>query len=170
MKIKWMVVFLFLFSCSRDNSSLNTQGEPEISFDLDGSHYAFIGEQSTSNGGKGVFAIKMKGVPGGIATYYSLAGNSGPSNQIQLIIISDSLKTMSYRLEQGTGSGIIINQSGYSLLDSADYLDVSVSSYSGSIVNGSFSGKLTHVLSLSPLTTQSATVTNGKIKNVTINY
>lgn len=161
-------LILILMGCSK-NSSEPIINE-EISYDVNTVHHDFKGEQTVQNGGVGVWAIKYKGIPGGIAAFYSIAANAGIDDLIQILIPSDSLTQQTYHLVQGTGSNMSINQDAYGFLESDDYLDVTITDYNKGIVNGSFSGKMSKIVSINPTVLEPATITNGEIKNVLMHY
>ena len=164
------------FSCSQQNITPNSPtGVPEISFDLAGMHYAHTGEQTIANGGIGVFAIKIPGIPGSTITphnLYNISAVGGYSNVIQLLIETpnDTLKTITYHQLQNAGHITVNTTESYRFMATGDYLDVTITGYSNGVVNGNFSGKLSKIVSLAPLITQQAIVTNGKIINVKMNY
>lgn len=153
-----LILFItILFSCSRDQSILSDS--PEISFDINGVHYSYIGFPDAS-------AAKLTGVPGVSNTVYGFTGYENQSNTIMLALVTDSLKTIGYHFAPSVESVIKASNQVYSF----DLLDVVVTGYSGGTVNGTFSGNLSKLVSISPLVTQPATLTNGVIKNVRVIY
>lgn len=93
------LILTFVNSCSRDNTISRLQGEPEISFDIDGKHFEYKGEPTVTNGGVGAWATKATGVPGWVKTLYSFSGTLNNQNIIGLTVYitpPDTLKTMTY--------------------------------------------------------------------------
>lgn len=171
--MKYLLIIILsatLFSCTQDPSIMATgSGEPEISFDINGTHYAHIGAQTVANGGIGIYAVKVAGVPGATNTIYSFTGGTNIGNIIQIIIgtPNDTLKTTTYHL---SGATIKANNENYVFTGSGNYLDVVITGYQIGTVNGTFSGSLSKLISANPYVTQPATLTNGVIKNVSIRY
>lgn len=175
----FLLMCLLLFaSCSRDSNSMNVSGDPEISFDIDGVHYEHKGQATTANGGIGVSGVKIWGVQNVTQTVYEFVGTKDQLNSVQMMIGtgSDTLKQQEYK-QSYVGSpptivSLILRADNkiYGLMQNGDFIDVKIDSYKGGVVSGLFSGHLTRTVSLNPLVVESATLTNGKIQNVTINY
>lgn len=152
---------LLLFACSPDRDL--RQGEPEISFDLNGTHYSHTGEPGLAGG-----AWSTKIYPTSVSSgSYIFVGMTNQINEIQFIVHTDSLKAINYTLKQGFG--ILVNGVVNTTLNN-DSLILNISSYRDGIVNGTFSGKITEAVSQTPLVTRPATVTNGKIKDVRVRF
>lgn len=159
-----LLLIVFLYSCNRGNDILNNQ--PEISFDINGTHYSHTGEQTAANGGIGVFAVKSAGIPGATNTFYSFSGYQNVGNIIQVVVQTpnDTLKTVSYN--QGITFSLKVGGDQYIVAQPI----VSFSSYQNGIVNGSFAGSASKVVSVNPTVLTPVTFSNGIIKNVRINY
>jgi hypothetical protein len=68
--MKFILVILsciILLSCSQSGGTVANQAE--ISFDINGVHYAHVGEQTVANGFTGVYAVKAAGIPATDVTY-----------------------------------------------------------------------------------------------------
>lgn len=165
--MKYIIFFLLpiiTMSCSRDPVSPNG-GAQEISFDLNGKHYSFSGDYNGTN--TGVSGVKY---PGDliIKAYYGFFGFNNVSNNINMQIISDSLKAQTY-----SGSSFVIVPSikaeNASYIVNSDF-SVIINSYNNGTVNGTFSGTALKIISITPYVTESATITNGVIKNIRIKF
>jgi hypothetical protein len=79
-------------------------------------------------------------------------------------IHSDTLKPVSYN----QGVSVILKAGGdtYSVTQPS----VAISSYQNGVVNGSFAGTASKVVSTNPTVLTPVTLSNGTIKNVRINY
>lgn len=160
MRYLFILAILSLLSCSPDRDL--RQGEPEISFDLNGTHYAHTGEPGL--GGAGAWSAKIH--PTSVSSgSYVFVGMTNQINEIQFIVHTDSLKAINYTLKQGFG--ILVNGVVNTTLNN-DSLILHIDSYRDGIVNGTFSGKITEAVSQTVL--RPATVTNGKIKDVRVRF
>lgn len=166
MRYLFILAILSLLSCSPDRDL--RQGEPEISFDLNGTHYAHTGVPDI--GGYGASAVKA---PGNLVfvTYYSFTGYTNLQN-IAVIIIptpNDTLKTIRYRITEGMGFAIDADNKTHGIFGS-DYVDIDITGYRDGVVNGSFNGVLSEIVSINPPVTRPALLTNGKIKDVRVRF
>jgi hypothetical protein len=172
--MKHLLFLLILFSgCSRDSTTGRVQGDPEISFDIDGKHYEFKGAQTVANGGVGVFANKATGIPGGIKTVYTFSGFLNNQNMAAIYIgidPPDTLKTIMYQVKTLTIRAHDVVYAVMNSTNSNDNVSIKISDYRNGVVNASFSGMVTKIISITPAVTQTSTITNGKIQNVSINY
>lgn len=166
--LKLLFLLVTFYSCSKENNRVGGT-DSEISFDINGTHSAFIGDQTINNVGVGVFAVKQTGTPSAIPTYYSFAGFKDNGNLIQIIIPTgtDTLKPIVYHVT--TGLNMKSDNFVY-MLSGSDFMDIKITNYQKGVVDATFSGKITKVISISPNSTQSVTLTNGLIKNVLVNY
>lgn len=176
-----LIIAIVFLSCSRDRNSLNQQGDPEISFDIDGIHYVHKGQPTMANGGYGASGFKQLGVPNVQGNVYTFSGNTDQANLISLAIDTetDTLKIRDYKNTENGSSNpnpdrvTIEMRAGnkvYGLAQNGDFIDIKINGYGSAIVNGTFSGTITRFVSLNPLVTESALLTNGVIKNVKIIY
>lgn len=155
-----LIISISLFSCKKDQESLQATGN--ISYKINGVSYNF------SNGS----VKKITGTPGVTNTGYFMQGfDDNNSANIIVITPSDTLKEKSYHLEYGTAPTFTVGTKGYSILDApAYYVDVSISSYKNGYVSGTFSGKITHIVSLNPEVLEDADLTQGKFENLRVTY
>lgn len=159
---------VIFFSCSRDNGELSTNTDAEISFDFKGTHYNFKGN-AIATAGTGTYAEKRFD-GGGLGFYYTFWGMTNSANDILILIPTDSLKTITYHHVHQDGDALTLNGKPYSVLTNDDYLDITITGYNNQIVNGSFGGKISTIINMSPFTTQQETITNGQIKNLKMHY
>ena len=160
--MKYLLIILAsltLFSCSQDPAVMASgSDEPEISFDIAGVHQSYTG----SIGASGAKA------QGAVNALYSFTGYVSTSNEINFIIATDSLKVKTYHV---TGNGGIANITGfvYGYVMQGDYLDITITSYQGGVVNGTFTGNLSKVVSSNGVF-QPTAITGGVIKNLHVRY
>lgn len=154
---KYFVALLVViaFGCTQDPTLSKDQ---EISFSMNGATQTHYGS---------VVSAAKNSTP---SVFYSFSGVTSGSSTIQIVIPTpgDTLKTITYHNISGTT--LSVNSEVYSYFQPTDFLDITFTSYSGGIVNARFSGKVSKVVSMSPVTYQQSTITNGEIKNVKINY
>ncbi len=172
-----IIIFLTFFSCSK-NSDINTNSDPEISFDIDSVHYESKGQATGS--GYGVDGFKVPGVTGVSDTYYIFSGVTNQANSISLKVLTpnDTLKVTNYHYVFNSSSAdphiatIIIKTSNlmYNMISDGDFADITITNYQNRVVNGSFNGQVTRIVSTNPLVIKTYTVTNGLMKNVRIRY
>ena len=172
MKYILLIAAIILFSCSRDNTGLNTlTGEPEISFNADSKHYEHKGEETLANPGNGVWGVKLLGTPNLTSNFYILSGITDQANNIFLFIstLADTLKTIKYHITSGFGgSGMLADNQIMGLISNDDFLDITITNYKNGVVSGVFNGK--HTKMISDTVFVPVTITNGVIKNVKIRY
>ena len=165
---------------------------PEISFDIDGIHQVYNRYSDTMPGGGGVAAWKIApDPPDSPFPIYAFDGRiyRGVARSFSVLIFapSDSLETKEYKdfynSQRDDHVGIHIRAidsihytpariADYYLMQDGDSIEVNITGYSGGIVNGIFSGKLSTIISLppDPQVLQSASLTNGKIINLKMTY
>lgn len=125
------------------------------------------GYNSFSNTGVGVYCkkqLKSASVP---STRYTILGQLSPKRSINLIIITDSLKSSSYVIT-ATANADTIQYSGNR---TEDILNLNITRNANGTIEGTFSGKLSN----SRIINGSATyiegiISNGFFQNVGINY
>lgn len=159
-----LLLTIFIYSCSTNNSGI-TNGDPEISFDLNSQHYIFKGEPTISNQ-IGAWSTKLLGIAP-VPNIYSFVGYTDQPNNILIQITTgqDTLKPITYRIDNTGGTiyaAFRLNNVLYSVTNSAgtnNFMTLSINSYQNGVVNASFAGTLS-----------GATLTNGSIKNIKIRY
>lgn len=153
--MKYLLIILIsvtLFSCSQNADDLFLN-DTEISFDIAGVRSTHV----IASGAKvGSF-------------YYQFSGSTSLGSNIVFIIPTDSLKVKTYHVT-GNGSVASVTSVVYGYVMPGDYLDITITGYQAGVVNGTFSGNLSKVVSSNPAVFQPATVTGGVIKNVRVVY
>lgn len=159
--MKYILIALILFSCSKQTDSLVAPDPSisEITFDVPAGHFA-----------NEVYATKVKGnisTPG----YYGFNGIKSQGELAVINISTDSLKVMTYHLSSGGGSNAMfsLNNALYGYIEQADYIDVTITSYINGVVNGTFTGRVTKAIALTPYTSAPTTI-SGTIKNAVVKF
>jgi hypothetical protein len=167
-----------LVSCFKsDNRYLGADysGEGYLKYELNGFPYEYTGgSKSLASRGIGVYAKKQLRSASVPATQYTILGQLGATKQLNIVIVTDSLKTGTYTTSTSANAETFVKVDSiqYANNRSADFLTVTISNNSGGIIEGTVSGKLS---SPSLSDNRSATytdgvVTNGAFKNVIIQY
>lgn len=149
--MKYLLIALILFSCSKQQVEVNSAVDPsvsEITFNVPAGHFV-----------NPVTGIKVKGAQ----TYYSFSGIKAAGELAEVRVITDSLKTITYHQTFGNGSMFSLSSIVYGYIELTDYLDITISSYSNGVVNGTFSGRVTSG-SFQP------TIISGTIKNAVVKF
>jgi len=159
-----LLLSIILLACSQKKDDVLPEStEAEISFDLNDSHYTYTGQRQDFYTGLGTYGLK-NATP---VNKYFFRGYSSDANRIDLNIFTntDTLKTISYHLAYTSGSQLYVNGELYAQ-GINDYIDVNIVAYQNGKVSGTFSGQVSKLLAGG---TQGI-ITNGKIKNVKIDY
>lgn len=162
--IFYLLLGIFLAGCSQ-TSIQNNQAEPSISFDIDGKHYEHKGYQTATNN-VGIFATKATGASGLVKTIYSFSAFLNNQNIFQLrasMDAPDTLRTITYSTQPMIRADDIV----YGVLAN-NSVNIRITSYKDGVVNASFSGTVTKIISST--NTQTSTISNGEIKNVSVTY
>lgn len=164
MKKHILIACLFLLSCSKDpttNPAITTGGN--ISYKLNGVSYGFAN-------GK---ILKITGTPGATSTSYFIQGFDISYNSVDIFLFTqtDTLREKLYHLIFGSSPGFSVASKAYTVLDTPNYfVDVTVSSYKSGSVSGTFNGKVTHIVSVSPEVLEDAEITEGKFEKLKVEY
>jgi hypothetical protein len=161
------VIALTLLSCSRSsNSSVPTVEAPEISFDIAGVRYVHRGEQNYA--GYGVTGFKNEG-NSTAQTYYQFFGYTNQTNLaiIDVVTPGDTLREKTYRTTETT---LTLNNEQYTCSSPDDHLDITITSYENSTINGYFSGKLSTAVTLTPVVLRQDVIENGRLKNIRVRF
>lgn len=148
-----------LFSCSKNNDIIES-AEPEISFDLSGIHYSYTGELNNGNGTTAYVITNS-----GINQFYGTSAFVNNASVFNIFFKTDSLHAIPYFILNGNGTNIIANNRTYTVNQAGDELNVIISSYDGSVLNGTFTGKLSTLIGG---VYQQELITNGQLKNLNV--
>jgi hypothetical protein len=131
------------------------------------------GYNSFSNTGVGVYGrkqLKSANVP---ATRYTIIGQLSVRKTINIVIITDSLKTGSYTTSTSSNGLTFakIDSIQYSGNRPDDILNLNITRNSTGTIDGTFSGKLSYATTASGSTTYTdGVIANGVFQNVAITY
>lgn len=177
---KFIYFYLFLFicnvSCNKSNdTSANSTQSVYIKFKLNGAQYQFNGGYSSvTSTGEGVYGLKILASTILSKTIYEIQGQSGNNRVINLVIVSDSLKSQSYNTPTISSNNFypsLVNIDGklYGTFQASDVISITINRYSVGTIDGNFSGNLSQSLSNG---TQflNGSITEGEFKNVKIIY
>lgn len=162
MKYTILLLTIILFSCTRGSDLPNN--EPEISFDINGTHYSFTGYQGGTNI-NGIAANKFT-LSGSSSYIFTAYLNNGNMISIEVGTGPDTLMQKSYTIGS-VGATINADSDGY-LLVGQDPRNVTINGYQNGIVNGTFVFTASKIVSPSGFVP--TLISNGIIKNVRINY
>jgi hypothetical protein len=187
MKYVIFISIAVLLGCTRNSASMDTPPvvDPELSFDIDGVHFVYNKYTDTLGGPPYSSAPRVvkRLAPSSSYPQYDFVAWSGRwgGNDIGLSIVapSDTLETKQYKdffnSQRDDHVYVSVAELGYQyyLGQDGDSIEVNITGYSGGIVNGTFSGKLTKSVfppTGGPDTLYSASLTNGKIINLSVTY
>lgn len=164
-------------SCMKsDNRDFGIDYSPEgyLKYLFDGSPFEYSGgPKSLTERGIGVYAkkqLKSATVP---ATRYIITGQIGVANQINVVIVTDSLKPGTFVSTSAASAPTSIKKDSavYTGNRPGDGLTINISSFSKGIIEGTISGKLSNAKTTNGSTTyKDAEITNGSFKNLVVLY
>jgi hypothetical protein len=131
------------------------------------------GYKRVTASGIGVYARKVIPSAAGNAFRYTITGQIGVNKQINIVIITDSLKTGSYTtsLLSNAVTSVKIDSIQYLNNRPEDILTITITKHLAGIIEGSVSGKLSSAKTENGSSTYTdAVITNGLFKNVVMQY
>ncbi|MCW3109784.1 MAG: hypothetical protein JWQ09_4290 [Segetibacter sp.] len=177
-KISFIILSAFtLVSCFKSDHrdlGVDYSGEGYLKYELNGLPFEYTGGyKRLTSGGIGVFARKLPKSATVPVARYTIMGQIGVNKLINIVIITDSLKTGSYTTSTFSNAvtSVKIDSIQYSNNRSADFLTVTISKYSAGIIEGTVSGKLSASKTANGSTTYTdGVITNGVFQNVIMQY
>lgn len=172
-----MMVCTVVSSCFKtDNRDLGVYNTDDgyITYQVNNYPYEINGGYSSfSSRGVGVYARKLLKTSSIPTTRYVVFAQLSPRQQINLIIVTDSLTTGSYKTSNSAGalSFIKIDTTQYSTNRVEDVVTLNIIRSVNGRIEGTFTGKLSEPKSdNSVITYAEGIITNGVFKNVRIGY
>lgn len=177
-KLSFVILSAFaLVSCLKsDNRDLGIDysGDGYLKYELNGQPFEYTGGYTrVTSGGIGVFARKIPKSSTVPSARYTITGQIGVNKVINIVIITDSLKTGNYTTSSFANgvTSIKVDSVQYSNNRSADFLNITISNYSAGIIEGTVSGKLSASKTVNGSTTYTdGVVTNGAFKKIVVQY